>query len=197
MKNARIKRSGPKKKLDIRWVIFLFLVTLALSAIINLASERLLGSLPMFAGLLILIFIIFLGILFDIFGLAVATAEEAPFHSMASDRVKGAASAIWLIRNAEKVSSFCNDVVGDVAGIISGGACAALSMALLLRYPDWNAILTTVALTASAAALTVGGKAVGKVIAFNQSNQLVYFLARVLSLFGIPKEKQRNGRKTS
>ena len=197
LKRAKMKQSGTKKKLHYGWVLLLFSVTFLLSAALNSVSERLLSALPMVLGVVVLFVIIFLGIIFDIFGLAVATAEEAPFHSMASDRVKGANASIWLIRNAEKVSSFCNDVVGDIAGIVSGSACAALSAALLFHHKDWNAILTAVLLTASAAALTVGGKAVGKVIAFNKRNQLVYFMGRVLALFGLPKEKQKNGRKSS
>ena len=197
MKRAKMKQSGIKKKLRFGWILILFSLTFLLSAGLNLVSERLLSALPMILGIVVLVLIILLGIVFDIFGLAVATAEEAPFHSMASDRVKGANASIWLIRNAEKVSSFCNDVIGDIAGVVSGSACAALSAALLLYYNDWNAVLTAVLFTASAAALTVGGKAVGKVIAFNRRNQLVYFMGRALSLFGFPKEKQKNGRKVS
>lgn len=173
------------------WILFLFLITFLLSLVINVVSDGLLSALPMVAGLFILLFIILLGIIFDILGLAVATAEEAPFHSMASDRVRGANSAIWLIRNAEKVSSFCNDVVGDVAGIISGSACAAISAALILLNPSWNAVLTSVLLTAAAASLTVGGKAMGKVFAFNNSNQIVYLMGKVLSFFGIPRENKK------
>ena len=197
MKRAKMKQSGVKKKMSAAWILFLFAATFFLSAVLNLVSERLLSSLPVLLGLIVLVLIIFLGILFDIFGLAVATAEEAPFHSMASDRVRGANASIWLIRNAEKVSSFCNDVVGDIAGIVSGSACAALTAALLFHYRSWNAILTAVVFTASVAALTVGGKAVGKVIAFNRRNRLVYFMGRTLALFGLPKEKQKNGRKQS
>ena len=31
-----------------------------------------------------------------------------------------------LIRNAGKVSSFCNDVIGDISGVISGTASALI-----------------------------------------------------------------------
>ena len=55
---------------------------------------------------------ILLGIVFDIIGVAVTAADERPFHSMAAHRTPGAREALGLIRKANKVSSFCNDVVG-------------------------------------------------------------------------------------
>ena len=76
---------------------------------------------------LILLAIILIGIIFDIIGMAVATADEKPFHSMASRKVAGASDAIKLLRNAERVSSICNDVVGDICGVVSGSASATIA----------------------------------------------------------------------
>ena len=59
--------------------------------------------------------------------MAVATANEKPFHSMASRKVPGALEAIRLLRNAERVSSICNDVVGDICGVVSGSASATIA----------------------------------------------------------------------
>ena len=59
----------------------------------------------------ILLVIIFVGIIFDVVGMAVACADETPFHAMASRKIPGAQEAISLLRNAERVSSICNDVV--------------------------------------------------------------------------------------
>ncbi len=189
MKKLKIKKSSTQKKMNVRWIVFLFLITFFLSAIINFLSDSLLSSLPMIAGLFILFFIILLGIIFDIFGLAVTTAEEAPFHSMASSKIRGSQSAIWLIRNAEKVASFCNDVIGDVAGIISGGAAAAIAVSIILLNPGFNTVVVGVLLTAVSASLTVGGKAMGKIFAYNNANAIVYVLGYILSIFGVPHEK--------
>ena len=72
----------------------------------------------MVAAFIVLLLIVFLGILFDIIGVAVMSANEKPFHSMAAKKLPGAVEAMKLLRSAEKVSSFCNDVVGDICGVV-------------------------------------------------------------------------------
>src|SRR5690554_1632429 len=73
-------------------------------------------------SLVTLIVIIIIGVVFDIIGIAVTAASEVPFLSMASKKKRGAINAVRLIRKADQVSSFCNDVVGDICSIISGSA---------------------------------------------------------------------------
>ena len=74
----------------------------------------------------VLLLFIALGIVFDMIGVASTSATEKEFHSMAAHRVRGAREAVWMVRNAEKVSSICNDVVGDICGIISGATGALI-----------------------------------------------------------------------
>ena len=95
----------------IRWVVTIFLVTILVSGVISLASDVLMANSTMGVAFIILLIIIFIGIVFDIVGMAVATADEKPFHSMAARKVPGAQESIKLLRNAERVSSICNDVV--------------------------------------------------------------------------------------
>ena len=51
---------------------------------------------------------------------------------MASKKVPGAKQAIWLVKNADAVANFCNDVVGDVAGAVTGAAGATVALRLFL-----------------------------------------------------------------
>lgn len=127
-------------------------------------------------ALVVLSLFILIGIVFDIIGLAIATASEAPFHSMASRKVKGAKNAVDLIRNAEKASSFCNDVVGDIAGIISGSTTAALVIRLSYLY-GLDSIFLSLIITGFVAAFTVGGKAAGKAYAISHANKITYSVA--------------------
>ena len=110
-----------------RWVITIFVVTLFVSGFISLLSEEILARSEMVTAFFILFVIIFIGIIFDIIGVAVTSADEKPFHSMAARKVPGAQEAIRLLRNAERVGSICNDVVGDICGVISGSASAAIA----------------------------------------------------------------------
>ena len=79
------------------------------------------ASSGMLVAFLILLFIVLLGILFDIIGVAVTSAEEKPFHSMAAKRYRVRAECIMLLRHADRVTSICNDVIGDICGVVSGG----------------------------------------------------------------------------
>ena len=109
----------------IRWVVTVFLITVVISGIISLVSDEVMDSSSLPVAFLILLAIVMVGIVFDIIGMAVATADEKPFHSMAARKVPGSQEAIRLLRNAERVSSICNDVVGDICGVVSGDHCGA------------------------------------------------------------------------
>ena len=117
----------------IRWVVTIFLVTILVSGVISLASDVLMANSTMGVAFIILLIIIFIGIVFDIVGMAVATADEKPFHSMAARKVPGAQESIKLLRNAERVSSICNDVVGDICGVVSGSASATIAAQILMN----------------------------------------------------------------
>ena len=122
-----------------------------------------------------------LGIMFDIIGVAVTAANPKPFNSMAAHRVKGAKEALYLIRNAEKVASFCNDVVGDICGIVSGST-ATVIVVLLQQSFGWRSIVVSTVVTALISGLTIGGKAIGKKIAMKKSKDVIYLTAKVLSV---------------
>ncbi len=136
-----------------------------------------------FLALLAILFIIFIGVIFDIIGIAVAAAEEVPFLSMASKKIKGANQALILIRNASQVSSFCNDVVGDICGILSGSAGTILVAKLVITGKSLDETFLSIVISSLIAALTVGGKAFGKSFAMENSQKILLYVGRVLYLF--------------
>ena len=166
-----------------RWVITIFFATIAISAAISLASDFIMGKSSMGVAFLILLMIVFIGILFDIVGMAVATADEKPFHAMASRKVRGAKECIMLLRNAERVSSICNDVVGDICGVVSGSASATIAAQVLQNFELSFASVVPLVLSSLVAALTVGGKAVGKGIAVRSCTDIVYHAGQVICAF--------------
>lgn len=165
-----------------RWALTVFLMAVVLSAVLSLASESMLEGAGVAAALLMLVLFIALGILFDIIGVAVTAADPRPFHAMASHKEKGAREALALLRSAERVSSVCNDVVGDICGIVSG-ATGAVIVARLQRALNLRTVLVSVAVTALVSGLTIGGKALGKTVAIKKSTQVVYWSGRFLRLF--------------
>ncbi len=147
----------------------------------------------MAVAFVILLIIILLGILFDIIGMAVASADEKPFHSMASRKVVGAQEAIALLRNAERVSSICNDVVGDICGVVSGSASATIALQVISNFEfTWPQVITLL-MSAFAAGLTVGGKAVGKGFAVNSSTKIVHMVGKLIyRLHHFPCRKKKD-----
>ena len=177
-KRAKKKKSGG----HLRWAIRIFFISLVLSAVLSFLSGELLSGAGLVASFAILAGFIGLGILFDIIGMSVATAEEKYFHSMAARKVRGAKEAIRLIRSADKVSTFCNDVVGDICGIVSGTTAAVIVVALGKLLPVQAALLSIV-VTSVVSGLTIGGKALGKSFAIRSSTKVVHIVGRVNYIF--------------
>ena len=164
----------------IRWVVTIFFVTMFVSGAISFASDALMEISTMVVAFFILLFIILIGIIFDIVGMAVATADEKPFHSMAARKIRGAQESIRLLRNAERVSSICNDVVGDICGVVSGSASATIAAQLLAKTEfSWPQIVGLL-MSALCAGLTVGGKAIGKSIAINSCTSIVHTVGKIV-----------------
>lgn len=171
------KKEMLKKRSQKRWVITAFALSFCITAVLSFGSSEV-SQLNILVAIPLLLLIIFIGILFDTIGLAVAVAEIKPFNSMAARRLETGKKAVWLISNSEKVSSFCNDLIGDIAGVLSGATGAAIAVKL---FPG-NVLLNLI-LTSLIAATTVGFKAIGKLIAIKYSEKIVFYSAKFLSGF--------------
>ena len=188
--------SSQKKERNktIRWVVTIFFVTIFVSGMITMISDQIMAQSSMTVAFLILFAIVLIGIIFDIIGVAVTSADEKPFHSMAARKVVGAQESISLLRNAERVSSICNDVVGDICGVVSGSASATIAAQVLRNFEiGWPQIVSLL-MSALVAGLTVGGKAIGKTVAINSCTDIVHTVGKIIfqihRLFGLLKKKK-------
>ena len=180
-----------------RWVVTIFITTIFVSGAISLLSDAVMENSSIAVAFLILLAIVLVGIVFDVIGVAVTSADEKPFHSMAARKVPGAQDAIRLLRNAERVSSICCDVVGDICGVVSGSASATIAAQVLARIECGWPQAVTLLMSAMVAGLTVGGKAVGKTIAMASATSIVHGVGRILfGLRHIPElfRKKKNKR---
>ena len=181
-----MKREGVKKgkkikiKPDWKWISTAFGTTIGISATMSFLSNEVLSGGGLVLSFVVLLSIILLGIVFDIIGMAVTAAEEKPFHSMAAKKVPEAPMAIWMLRRAERVSSICNDVVGDICGVISGSASAVIAARVVMDLQPTVASVVQLLMSAVVAGLTVGGKAFGKSIAMNNSTQIMHAAAKLM-----------------
>ncbi|NLM39250.1 MAG: hypothetical protein GX205_04285 [Firmicutes bacterium] len=188
-----------------RWrgVVVLTLTTFVLSIVLNLGSNSLMKVFSLPLSFALLFGIILMGIIFDVIGVAAAAGRETPFHAMASNKVRGAREGIWLVRNADQVSVFCNDVVGDIGGTLSGAVGASIVFQLsALGFPLTETLLSTM-MIAVIAALTVGGKAMAKSFAITRSvdillvaGKIIYGLKKIgINIGGNGGQKRKKGRR--
>ena len=166
-----------KNKQNIKWILLITSLTFVISIIFSYLSETILKKSNIVIELLVLLTVILIGIIFDMIVVAVTTCAEHPFHAMASRKIKGAKTAIKLIKNKDKVSSFCNDVIGDICGIVSGTAGVIIATSIAK-----DSIICSLLVTATISSLTIGGKALGKKVAVNKSENITRIVSKILSI---------------
>ena len=164
------KKKNKKDDSELRWFIIVVITTFILSVIFSYICTNAISSLELFPALIILILTIFIGIVFDIIGVAVTVAKEEELHAKASKKIKGAKTSIKLIRNSSKVSNICADVIA-----------ALITIKITEKY-NLNFDLQFI-ISAIVASLTVGGKALGKGIAKRNSTKIVHMVGLVLGKF--------------
>ena len=167
------------------WILKAFLMTFFIAWIFSSASNYLISKFNN-TILLIVLCVIFIGIgiLFDIIGTAVLTANEASFHAKSAKKIKGSKEGVYLVKNSSTIASICNDVIGDICGIVSGsiGAMLAINISTKLNV---STVIVTLLISSIISSLTVGGKAIGKKQAIKNSDAIIFVAAKVLSKFKI------------
>lgn len=180
---------GNKKKNSFKTVAFIFFGTLITSIFIYIMSEVFLRSVAIILGLFLLATIILIGIIFDIIGIAAATANESALNARAAKKVSGAKEAVFLVKNADRVASFCNDVVGDISGTISGAIGTAIIYKVLTVHPGLDKLLLTSLMAGIVAAITVTGKAYAKSYAIVNATHIIFrvgkFVKKVNNIFRV------------
>ena len=183
MSKSDSSASKKERNKTVSWVVTIFFVTILVSGTISFASDAIMAGSSMLVAFVILLAIILIGIVFDVIGVAVTSADEKPFHSMAARKVPGAQESIRLLRKAERVSSICNDVVGDICGVVSGSASASIAAQLITNFNGSVSQIIMLLMSALVAGLTVGGKAVGKTFAIGSCTKIVSGVGKILWAF--------------
>ena len=177
-----MNKNKTKKTTNYSWIIKIIIASFLISIVFTLISETAIPNVGIFMGIVLTLIFIFIGVIFDMIGIAVTTADEAQFHSMVTKRVKGAKMALKLKKNADKVASFCNDVVGDICGIVSGSTGAVIALKIVENY-NFNNLIVILIVMGLISSLTIGGKALEKGFAMKKSNKILFNFAKVLSIF--------------
>ena len=166
-----------KEKSELSWFITVFITTFILSILFSYISTTAINDLAVIPAIIMLIAVIFIGVIFDIIGVAVTVAREEVFHAKASKKITGSKTAIKLIRNSSKVANICADVIGDICGVLSGAISAIVTLKITEHLGlDFDLQFIISAIVAS---LTVGGKAIGKGIAKTHTDKIVGMISKI------------------
>jgi hypothetical protein len=187
-KESAAEKQKPKEKdrkkriVNWSWALKILALTFVISFGMSYLSESVLADVNIIVAFFVLVFFIVLGVVFDTVGTAVMAVENKTFNSMAAKKVKGARTALALIAKAPAVSNFCNDVIGDICGVISGTTCSVLALKFSELF-SFNSFISVFIFTAITASLTVGLKAIGKNIAVAFGDKIIYAISRVICFF--------------
>lgn len=188
--NKKEEIPGRKRK-PMNWAVKATIITFFISLFLGIFADIISKNLSFIPALLVLVFIIMVGIVADMAGIAIATADERTLNAMAARKIRGAREALTLLKNAEKATSIFNDVIGDIAGIISGATGATIGVYVIRMLGDivsgGNAqageLITLSILSAVIASMTVGGKAAGKKYAIKNAEKIVYLVGKAAHFF--------------
>ena len=182
--NDKRKKPDKKKHKNNLWPLKAMLITLILSALVNLLSTLVLDGAKLWLAILITLFIVLLGVVFDTIGTAATSCDIQPLLAMASRKVKGAKTAVKLAQKSDVVSNVCNDIVGDICGIVSGACAATITATALSTLSNTTVVIAvTIAVYSVISTLTVTLKACAKTIAVKHSTNIVFNVAKILSIF--------------
>ena len=176
-----------------KWIITTFILTFVLSMAFGGVSNVVIEKMNLILAIIVLLFVIILGIMFDMIGMAIATCEEAPFHARAAKKHSGAKEVIRLLKSKDKATNVCNDLIGDICGIISGSACALISVKVS-ELISIDLVIVSLVLSAIVAMITVGGKAIGKGISMNNAENIMNMVGAVLHIVKPVKEKNKKAK---
>lgn len=174
------------KKEQSKWILTVFVLTFILSITFSLVSNVVATSFNDIVLTIILLLTISLGIMFDVIGTASISSNESTFHALNSKKKKGAKEALMLIKNSNKISSICNDIVGDICGIISGSLGTMLSISITAKT-SINNVIISIMVASLISALTVGGKALFKMVAIKNADGIIFTVGKIINKFSFKK----------
>lgn len=172
---------GYIKKNNIVSGLIVAFFTFFIALLVSIGTEALVQLVRnVWVAIVLLIIIISMGIFFDIIGTSAAAVALPPFNAKAAKKVFGAYQAVKITKNAGAVANYCCDVIGDIAGTLSGAVGAGIVFSLEQSFTLPDTILIGAVMTSLIAALTVGGKSLGKNLAIARANDIIFQVAMVL-----------------
>lgn len=191
----KVKKKKKKKlskfNLWFRWPLIVLFISFFLSLFFGVLSEIAMSNANIFVAIVVVLVFLFIAILTDMIGVAVAACDTTPFRAMAAKKVRGAKEAIKLVKNADRVSSIVADIMGDVCSILSGAAGTTIAIALISANMDSMVqVVISSLVSAVIAAVLISGKALMKRYSLIHCEKIILLLGKFLSIFNYAKSKK-------
>ena len=162
----------------LNWAIKATFITLLLSFSFSFLGQFVLSKMGIIISIIVLLIFILVNCITDTIGISVASCNLEPFLSMVSRKEKGGIECINLVKNADKISNICSDIIGDICGILSGAI--GTSIAIIISKDN---LLIAVLVSSFVSGLTVFFKAIGKNLAINNSVDIVIKTGKFIAFF--------------
>lgn len=185
-----LKLKNKAKNNKIKWTVKIILITFSLSLFFSITSESILKNSNIFVAFIIIFALFFIGTVFDMIGVACAVCNLNNFIEYCKDKNYQKIGSI-LIKKADKISSLCCDIVGDICGILSGSAGAAIMLKLSIISNSLQIIISAF-ISSIIASIMVGLKSIGKDFALKNCNKVVYNCSKLI--YNISNKIKKNAK---
>lgn len=186
--NPRKKKNQSKFAKYFKWPLIVLVLSFCLSMAFGILSEVALNEASIIISVIVIIVFLIIAIITDMIGMAVASCDEKNFRAMAAKKVRGAKEAIILQKNADRVSSIFADILGDICGILSGAAGAAVTTSLIKQnMSEFAGIVVASLVSAVIASLLICGKALMKKFSLKYCDQIILIIGKVMNIFSFKK----------
>ena len=170
-------------KFNFRWLLQIFLISLVLSILFTLLSQLILNHTNLFPAICLIVMLIFISVVADIVGVAVTACNIKPLLERIEKREFGAKLALSIVKKADKTSSVCSDVIGDICSILSGAAGVSITLQIVAHYPGVSSFVLSLLINALLASLSIVGKAIGKTYALVNPLKIVLCVGKCFTIF--------------
>ena len=169
----------------------MFMIAISMSLFFGFISQTLLTKMGAVVAIIGICIFIFLSVVFDMLGIAVASCDQDVFKVWVNENKSGAQIGFYLCENSEKMCSFCADVVGDICSTLcgAGGACIVASLTNKI-YNNNLVVLTSISVSAIIAGFTIFLKALMKEYALKNSNKIILKFGCLLEKILFKKNKK-------
>ncbi len=184
-KKVKDVKNGKRNRVPrwLSWGIIVLVLSFILSVLFSFLTEIAINGGPVYACIIVIIALLILSIISDIIANAVLSCDSEGFNAMASRKIRGAKRAVTFCRHSEKIASIFSDVIGDICGIVSGAAGAALALYFGFAEQSTEGIAASILVSAVISALTVGGKAFAKPLSIKYNTKIAFGFARFTTYF--------------